>query len=282
MARRFSSAWMKALSVVKPERAWLNEYGPRIPTLPWVTTPMPPVLRELFDEFGRKVTLSGGERLFNDTMVMDFVMVQKGLTGRFITSDSFDLSDALLALSPVGRLAAGNLNFLTKRPTIGHYVALSDVELRMLSHVAAESLFTTRQAAFRAMLVQIEMQSLSDRMAFGIITMLPAMMRLKSLLLAWGAFFGTMKDGVLRLPAPGRTTHIERTIGVSSVTMDKLRAELSATADFGRDGDFLYLRADALEDIHAWMRHADGRTALYSRPARVVDFLEGMVRLRED
>ena len=69
MARRFSSAWMQALSEVRPERAWINEYGPRVPTLPWVTTPLPPLLRDLFQEYGRKVTLSGGERLFSDTMV---------------------------------------------------------------------------------------------------------------------------------------------------------------------------------------------------------------------
>lgn len=276
MTRRFSDAWMNALRSIRT-KDWPDEAVRHVPMLPWITPPVPKNIRSLFEIHGRPLCVPAGESLFGTSFVTDFILITSGLSGRYLTPDRVLDGDAILALSPTGRFACGNLNFITRRPTIGRYGTVSDLEALALSHGALEELILPNTQLFRELAFHLETTNLSDRMAFCMMVMLPAATRVKALLLAWAAYFGTLDGGWVTLPSPGRNAHIERVVGVSSVTMDKVRTELQTTGGFERDGDFLRIRAEALQDVHDWMRRTDDDSPLYRRPARVEDFLEEML-----
>lgn len=276
MPRRFNDAWMEAIREIRTGD-WPDEAARRVPMLPWITPPVPRPVREAFLTMGRPLRVPTGEQLFSLPYITDFILITSGLSGRYLSPNASAQNDGILALSSSGRFACGNLNFMTRRPTIGRYVAISDLEGVAISHVAFDEILAQRPELFRPLAVHLETTNLSDRMAFGMMALLPAIQRLKALLLAWAAYYGRLDDGWVTLPSPGRNAHIERVIGASSVTMDKLRAELQSAAGLERDGDFVRLRISALQDVHEWMRRTDNDSILYQRPPRVEAFLEQML-----
>ena len=55
--------------------------------------------------------------------------------------------------------------------------------------------------------------------------------------------------------------------------MEKLLAHWREKAGLEREGDFWTFDASILQPMHEWMRETDGNESLYTRPARVEDFL---------
>lgn len=275
MPRRFSEAWTRALKEIRTSDWPELRY---VPMLPFLTPPVPKVVREAFASAGRRLSVPAGQHFFGSTFVTDFILITSGLSGRYLAPNAAQAEGAgILALSTTGRFACGNLNFLSRRPTIGQYAAISDLEAVAVSHVAVDEILHMRRDLIRPLFTHIEVTNLSDRMAFGIMTLLSAISRYKCLLLTWAAYYGKFDDGWIVIPTPGRNAHVERVIRASSVTMDKLRAELQQTAGMERAGDFVRLRPEALQDVHDWMRRADHSSSMYGRPANVVAFLEDML-----
>lgn len=280
--RRFSSEWFEAVSRDRFATSWSGVRGPRLPTMPWIKLPLHARIREIFEKYGEDLTFEPEEKLFPNTRVTHFMMVRQGITGRIAASPDAQASSAM-ALSSPGRLASGNLNWMTHRPAIGRYKALSHVEVKAISHIDFEDLISLKGDSLdllKMMLTQFELGNLSDRLGFSILSLLGASLRLQALYLAWAVFYGNIKQmggrDVVTMPSPGRRTHIEQVISVSSVTMDKLSALAHEEACFDRQGDFISLDASWLQDVHQWMRESDGEGALYPRPSRVEDFLYGV------
>lgn len=278
--RRFSKSWFDAVNSDRIAGEWSLDRGPRMPTMPWICPPLHPLLREFMTRYGARTELRPGEYLFPTAQVTHLVYVAQGLTGRVASTIEGQAGAAAMAYSPSKRLAAGNLNFATRRPAIGRYVALSHAVLYTLPHAEADERLEEMPISFlRKMWVQFEMNNLSDRLGFSVLSLLPAVQRTKALLLAWAAYFGQIYEesgrDFIRMPVPGRRKHMERVVNISSVTMDKISRLLHIEADYQRDGDFMVFRADFLQDIHEWMRHGDGDGVIYARPPRVEALLYG-------
>lgn len=280
--RRFTDAWLDAVGLKRFAGPWSSPRGPKLPILPWIAVPLNPRIREFFMTCGREVRFEPGEKFFPTTQVTHLLMVTSGLTGRMAAVDEGRKGASAMALSTAGRFAAGNLNWITRRPAIGRYFALSQCTVRMIPHVEAEERILARDDAnefLRILYTQIELTNLSDRMGFSVLALLSAAMRLQSFYLAWSVFYGTIREEggrhIVRMPSPGRRAHIEDVLSVSSVTMDKLSSHLHAEAAFERDGEFVTFDAAWLQEAHDWMRACDGDGVLYPRPKSVIDFLYG-------
>lgn len=280
--RRFTDAWIDAVGLKRFAGPWSSPRGPRLPILPWIAVPLHPIIREFFETCGREVHFAPGEKFFPTTQVTHFITVTSGLTGRVAAILDGRSGAGAMALSPAGRFAAGNLNWVTRRPAIGRYYALSQCTVRMIPHVDAEERILARDDAndfLRILYTQFELGNLSDRMAFSTLALLQAPLRLQAFFLAWSVFYGTIREEggrhIVRMPSPGRRAHIEDVLSVSSVTMDKLSSHLHAEAAFERDGELVTFDAAWLQEAHDWMRACDGDGVLYPRPRSVIDFLYG-------
>lgn len=274
MPRRFSDPWLEALQVMRTSE-WPELRG--VPMLPWITPPVPKAVRNCFESAGRRQRYRAGQHLFVSPFITDFILITSGLSGRYLAPNAAQAEGAgILAFSTPGRFACGNLNFFTRRPTIGQYAAVSDMEGLALSHAQMDEVLNEEPRLMRSLFAHLETTNLSDRLAFAVMTLLPAVSRYKCLLLAWAAYYGTFEGDMIVMPMPGRNAHVERVIGTSSVTMDKIRAELHDTAQLERSGDFVRFRPEILQDVHDWMRRTDNANSVYARHRNVIDFLADM------
>lgn len=222
--------------------------------------------------------LNPGDWLYPHVQVRSYMLVEAGLTGRIVATVDGQSGARAMALSTPMRNAAGNLNWLTHRSAIGRYQALSHVRLREIPH--SEALAFLMQADkdfYLALYAQMELINLSDRFGFAILALLPAIDRFKALLIAWSLFYGEVSEGPrglrIRVPIPGRKNHIAQVIRTSSVTLDGILRELKTAENWEREGDFVTFNASTLQSVHEWMRHAEGKDAYLTRPARVEDML---------
>lgn len=275
--RRFSEEWTRALSQCRFAGPWPDLSGPRnAPVVPWITAPIHPLLRQAFEEIGEVQEFKAGEWLFPRVQVRSYMLVESGLTGRIVATADGQPGAGAMALSAPMRNAAGNLNWVTHRAAIGRYQALSDVRVREIPHPEALHHFLEADRDFHmALFAQQELINLSDRFGFAVLALLPALERFKVLLIGWSLFYGELIETggrtLVRIPSPGRKNHIAQVIRTSLVTLDTLLAEMRRSAAYERDGDFIVFDAASLQDVHEWMREAEGKDAYLTRPERVED-----------
>ena len=277
--RRFSEEWIRALSQCRFAGPWPDWSGPRnAPVMPWITLPIHPLLRQAFEEFGEVQEFKAGDWLFPRVQVRSYMLVEAALTGRIVATADGQPGAGAMALSAPMRNAAGNLNWMTHRAAIGRYQALSDARVRVIPHAEALHYLLEADRDFQmALYAQQELINLSDRFGFAVLALLPALERFKVLLIGWSLFYGELIEAggrtLVRIPSPGRKNHIAQVIRTSLVTLDTLLTEMRRTAGYERDGDFLIFDAASLQDVHAWMRQAEGTDAYLARPERVEDML---------
>ena len=277
--KNFSKDWYDALATERFTDAWPDEFGPRIPVLPFVTIPLPPEMREAFRAHGELHYFQPEESIIEGAVVKGLQLVESGLSARITATLEGQAGPGLMALAAPHRFATGTLNFATRRPQIGQYRAVSKVTTRRIAHIDAERLdWLTDPVRMRMLLSVKESINLSDRMALTISALLPAPMRFASLLIAMAVFFGTVEEGSggqrVRIPIPGRARHIATVVSVSDVTLEKLVADMRQNAGLERDGDFWIFQSAALQPMHEWMRGTDGNESLFTRPERIETLLE--------
>ena len=259
--KNFSKAWYDALATERFTENWPDEFGPRLPVLPFITLPLPPEMREAFRTHGELHYFQPEESIIEGAVVKGLQLVESGLSARITAT------------------LEGQAGPATRRPQIGQYRAVSKVTTRRIAHLDAERLdWLTDPLNMRMLLSVKESINLSDRMALTISALLPAPMRFASLLIAMAVFFGTVEEGSggqrVRIPIPGRARHIATVVSVSDVTLEKLIADVRQNAGLERDGDFWIFRSAALQPMHEWMRGTDGNESFYPRPERIEAFLE--------
>lgn len=277
--KNFSKDWYDALATERLTDAWPDEFGPRIPVLPFVTIPLPPEMRGAFRTHGELHYFQPEDSIIEGAVVKGLQLVESGLSARITATLEGQAGPGLMALAAPHRFATGNLNFATRRPQIGQYLAVSKVTTRRIAHLDAERLdWLTDPLNMRMLLSVKESINLSDRMALTISALLPAPMRFASLLIAMAVFFGTVEEGSggqrVRIPIPGRARHIATVVSVSDVTLEKLIADMRQNAGLERDGDFWIFQSAALQPMHEWMRGTDGNESLFTRPERIETLLE--------
>lgn len=277
--KNFSKAWYDALATERFTQSWPDEFGPRVPVLPFVTLPLPPEMREIFRSLGELKHFQPQESIIEGEVVKGMQLVESGLSARITATLEGQAGPGLMALAAPHRLATGNLNLATRRPQIGQYRAVSKVTTRRISHVDAERAGLLNDPNHLRMLLSVkESINLSDRMALTISALLPAPMRFASLLITMAVFFGTVEEGPrgqrVRIPIPGRARHIAIVLSVSDVTLEKLIADLRQNAGLERDGDFWIFESAVLQPMHEWMRTTDGNESLFTRPERIEAMLE--------
>ncbi len=270
--KRYSDAWHEAVTKGRFREDAASPLGPTLPTMPWVPHPLSSVLVRECLGHGKVVDMRAGEWPGRMGQAA-FVYVEKGLAGRICGIMNGGSSGTLVPCPP-GRLLAGGINWLTRRPAIGRCGALSECTVRVLPHEA----WPKEPGLVRTLSLQMELNWLSERMGFTIASSLAALQRFKALLLTWIVYFGRLEpsgEGLrVVMPVPGRLASVRRAVGVSQVTMEKLVSELARQGDYRHESaDFTSIRVGCLQDIHEWMALIEGEGTPYARPKRVEDFL---------
>lgn len=263
---RISPEWEAAIA--KPRReARLDEASSPVPIVPWLAPSLHPELRELLARLGSVRRLAAGENVINpEEPVSSLVLVTRGVTGRSVGSPDGQSSEAI-AVSTPGHIAAGNLNFFTRRPAFGRYFALTPCEIvscpsDLLRRIIMQDVHLLGLAAR-----QFEACTLSDRLGFGCIALLGVEMRCKVLAYVWAVNYARVlnpgeDDMWLEMPVPLPRAVRCRVVSTSSVSMDKVLKHWKDSGMWERDGNWVRLRAAHLRDVFEWLRRSSDPTTL--------------------
>ena len=119
-----STEWLAAISTGRDYSIDEKKKGCAVPVTPWLHPPVGKRLRDLITKLGTVRELERQEILYpHGRKVSDIVLVQQGVTARNFGNAVSGPKAA--AISTPGHFACGNLNFLTRRPSLGTYFALT-------------------------------------------------------------------------------------------------------------------------------------------------------------
>ena len=110
--------------------------------------------------------------------VSDIVLVQQGVTARNFGNAVSGPKAA--AISTPGHFACGNLNFLTRRPSLGTYFALTKAQVVVCPKDLLLPVLSTDPELFAYTIRLLESCTLSDRVGFALMAFAPVDLRLKA------------------------------------------------------------------------------------------------------
>lgn len=130
--RNVSNEWLAAISTGRDYSIDEKKRGCAVPVTPWLHPPVGKRLRDLITKLGTVRELDRQEILYpQGRKISDIVLVQQGVTARSFGNAVSGPKAA--AISTPGHFACGNLNFLTRRPSLGTYFALTKAPSRRMS-----------------------------------------------------------------------------------------------------------------------------------------------------
>ncbi len=246
------------------------------PICPWLHPRLHPRLVEIVLKLGIKRQLAVDEPIFRTGRVDQFVLVTKGVTGRSIGNPSGQASTAI-AYSTPNHIGAGNLNFMTGRPAIGRYFALTPAEIVYCPRDLLRSVIATDPDLVNLMNIQLELATLSDRLGFCCLSLLGAEDRIKSHLVTWSLNFGEMvRIGdveCIKMPSPLPRPAISQVSSTSMVWIDKHMKEWRDKRLWKRDGDWVYLKPELLDPVYKWMRKSEEELSNFEYPQSISDLI---------
>lgn len=255
------------------------EREPDTPLLPWIAPHVPQPLLDMIERLGTVRQLKPGDYVFaQHERVNRLVYVRSGMTGRAVVEPASKNPEAM-AISPPGRLGAGNLNFFSGRPCAGRYFAICRSEIVSCPQSLVLAM-AKHDPEFGWLLVHyFELCSLSDRLAFATQVLLPVPLRLQMFFLSWACSFGQETEHPdlpgrwLSMPAPFARPDIARVIYASLISIDRLLCDWRQAGLMMRDGERLWLRPELLSEAHAWLCRTEESVSGHPRPAELVAML---------
>ena len=274
--------WMAALHRGRIFDIERKDVEHAVPIVPWIHPPLHPELQRLLIKMGQRVRLDKNQKLTSTTRkIHHLAMVTQGVTARNFGSPTVTPKGA--AISPVGHIALGNLNFFTGRAAIGHYFALTKAEVTVVDKELLLPILKTEPELFSLLLKHFECGTLSDRLGFSLYAFGSVELRLKCFIISWAIEFAEVfyKGGEMWLRMPTPLTRINRCLvtNASSVSIDNCLKKWMGKGVWSRGGDFTTCQVDFFEDGYLWMRESEEQSE-YRYPATLKELFSFLPALK--
>lgn len=250
---RRSLAWYAAIEKTV-DLPWDAEHPVTEPVVPFITHAVHPKVVELMLRLGIERHLRAGELIYRTgEPVEHLVLVKKGITAREVGQGS-----NVIAIATPGHFACGNLNFFSSLACIGRYFALVDSEILFVPQRLMRQMLKTEPDLGHIFSVQLELCTLSDRMAFGAYALSAVSERLKVFFIAWYRNYGRLlQQGAggswCVMPLPVQRKYLASVINSSRVWLDKTFKDWSDRGLYALQGDYVLMRPVLLESAYRWM-----------------------------
>lgn len=242
---------------------------------PWLHPPVGKRLRDLITKLGTVRELERQEILYpQGRKVSDIVLVQQGVTARNFGNAVSGPKAA--AISTPGHFACGNLNFLTRRPSLGTYFALTKAQVVVCPKDLLLPVLSTDPELFAYTIRLLESCTLSDRVGFALMAFAPVDLRLKAFVVTWAIHYGKLSaDGFIKCPIPLTRNNRCLVANASPVSTDNALKRWKEEGAWVRDGDFVTFPADFVDDAYQWMRSAE-ESSEYAYPNTFKELMEAL------
>lgn len=268
-----SSSWLKEIGVFR-NRLTDDTYS--IPSYPWLAPPLHSRIRSLIERWGVETELGANEPVLGHVSdkVDKLVMVKSGITGRCFGS-IYGVKQPGMAFSIPGRLACGNLNFFTHRPCVGSYYALVPSVVISVPQSLLYSLCEKDPEMLMIVAQEFELINLSDRLGFGVHSMLGVEDRLLAYFITWTVAFGREEiiDGTswIRVPAPLRGEALQFVVNCSAAALERALGNLKSSGNYIPQNDSALIKLECMLPVHRWLRNIEERSSdLYRNPLKKI------------
>lgn len=256
------------------------------PIVPWITTPLAPTLRHIVRQLGRIRRIPAQTPLFaRYENIEHIVITQKGVSGRFLGSP-YTQATVSMAVAPPGCLAAGNLNLFTGRAAIGRYITLTKCEMLFCRKEHFLQAIHHDPALLSLLIQQLELINLSDRLGFACASLLTVDQRFQAFLLAWSLFYGCRQIIQERLwievPYPISRRALANILRCSPKWLDTLLKHWQNEERIQRQGSWLWIRADSLNEIIHIIANLEECPPNPWRPRRIQEYVYGVYPEKTD
>lgn len=238
------------------------------PVFPSIAHPLHPALRQLMENIGTPKTLNSGEFIFKyGEPIHSVVLVKQGITARQVGQSP----DNIMAVSIPGRIACGNLNFFTSFPCVGSYYALVPSEVITVEKELLKKIFFKEPELFWFFCQNAELATLSDRMAFAVLSMLSVEERVKSFYLAWAVNYGIYEpeqngEGWIKMLSVLQRKYLCYITKASKYSLDSVLKFWKASERLLWKDNLIWVRPSLLQSSYNWMMHLEEGSD-YKRPA---------------
>lgn len=268
-----SANWLKEIEIFR-NRSSDDSYD--IPTYPWLAPPLHSKIRSLIERWGVEKELAPKDPVLGavNDKVNKLVLVKSGITARCFGS-VLSVPRPAIAFSIPGRLACGNLNFFSHRPCIGSYFALVPSVVVMVPQSLLYSLCEKDPELLMLIAKEFELMNLSDRLGFGVHSILGVEERLLSYFITWTVAFGREEviDGVswIRMPAPLRGEALQFVVNCSAAALERALGNLKSSGMLVLQNDTAIIQLSCLLPVHRWIRNIEERSSdLYRDPLKKI------------
>lgn len=250
------------------------------PIVPWLTTPLAPSLRKIIRQLGRSRTIPAQTPLFARYENIDhIVLTQSGVSGRYLGSP-YTQATISMAIAPPGCIAAGNLNLFTGRAAIGRYITLTKCQMLFCRKDHFLQAIRHDLETLRLVIQQWELITLSDRLGFACASLLSVDQRFQAFLLSWSLFYGRKKwinDRLwIEVPYPISRRSLANILRCSPKWLDTLLKTWQNDERIQRNGSWLWIRAEALNEIIHIIAHLEETPPNPWRPHRIEEYIYGV------
>ncbi len=254
-----SANWLKEIEVFRNRE---SDDSYKLPTYPWLAPPLHSSIRSLIERWGVEKEIAPNEPVLGNIndKVDKLVLVKSGITARCFGS-IYAVKRPSVAFAVPGRLACGNLNFFSHRPCIGSYYALVP---SVVVSIPQSLLFKVCEQDPRMLMIcatEFELINLSDRLGFGVHSLLGVEDRLLAYFLSWSVAFGREKiidgDSWISFPTPLRGTALQSVVNCSAAALERALSSLKQEGHYVTDADTARIRLSVLQPIHSWMRNIE-------------------------
>lgn len=122
---------------------------------------------------------------------------------------------------------------------------------------------------------EFELVNLSDRLGFGVHTMLGVEDRLLAYFITWTVAFGREEviDGTswIRVPAPLRGEALQFVVNCSAAALERALGNLKSSGNYIPQNDSALIKLECMLPVHRWLRNIEERSSdLYRNPLKKI------------
>jgi len=219
---------------------------------PAIPNELPSQILRLIEAIGTEFNVEAGESIEKDQN-HEIVLIRQGIVGRVVYSNL----GSLMTIALPKRLSSGDINFFTEQPTFEKCFAIVPTKIICTSKKMLEPFLKTDPKLLVLFASNTEHVSLSQRLSFLTLALLPVEERIKMFFLSWSAnyayFDKTDNEGWLRMPFVIQRKYLKIVTKSSKTSLDCVLSDWKSKGVLLTEKHMLSLRPSLLKPSFDWL-----------------------------
>ena len=244
-----NSVWLAEINKTK-KTSFFN--AKKTLVFPAIANECPAEIVQLIETIGTETYVEAGNPI-ETSQGNDIILVKQGIAGRVIYSDH----GSIMTIALPRRLGSGDINFFTEQPTFEKCFAVVPTRIIRTSKKILEPFLKTEPELLVLFACNNEQVSLSQRLSFLSLAILPVEERIKMFFLSWSVnyarFIKSEDEGWLTMPFVIQRKYLNMVTKSSKSSLDYVLSEWKRNRLLITDKHRLSIRPSLLKSSFEWL-----------------------------